>query len=326
MVKNLLKYILLAFVGLSLVSCAEEVEDTTRDIQERILDAYIAVNCPDAKKYPSGLTIIDFKQGQGAPVYRRTAVYADYTLKGFDGTVVETTDPDLAKKIGIYSPSEYFGPKYMEIGFNSTYKGLEEILLMMNEGAKANFILPPWLTYKDTLQKGTWGSQVNGIYDFKCNFLITDIVKYERDTIRKFVRKNYITMDTLKTGAYFKKLIDSGGDTLKNGKSIDVRYVGKLLDGYVFDTNIMDTAKKYGIYDAGNDYEPLSVTCEKDFQTMAETSSLVPGFCMGLLEMNVGDVAVIIFNSDYGYSFNGKDPIGPYQPLFFWLYIESQDE
>lgn len=328
MVKDLFKFIFVAVIGLALTSCAKEVEESNRDIQERILDAYLQVNAekwPNAKKYPSGLTILKFKQGEGEPTYRRTAVYVDYTLQGLDGTVTETTYPEVAKRIGTYTPSEYFGPQYMEIGFNSTYKGLEELLLMMNEGAEATFILPPWLTYKDSLQKGNTSSQVNGLYELKCNFLIKDIVKYEKDTIQKYVRKNYIQMDTLPGGIYFKKLYESGGDSLKT-QVAQVRYVGKLLDGFVFDTNIEDTARKYGIYNKDNDYEPLSVDCEEDFKSMAENTSLVAGFCKALLAMSVGDVAVTIFNSDYGYTFNGKDPIGPYQPLQFWLYVESAEK
>lgn len=325
MVKVIFKFILAASLGLMMTSCAKEVEDSSRDIQERILDAYIEVNCPQAKKYPSGLTIIDFKQGQGAPVYRRTAVYTDVTATDLAGNYLETTDAQKAKEIGTYSASSYYGPKYMEIGFNSTQKGMEELLLMMNEGAEATFIIPPWLTYTDSLQKGNWAKQSNIIYNLKCNFLITDIVKYERDTMRNYVRKYYTRMDTIDTGIYFKKLYESNGDTLSD-QTINVRYVGRLLDGFVFDTNIEDTAKKYGLYSEDNDYEPLSVTCEEDYYTMAQNSSLVEGFCMALLEMNVGDKAVTVFNSDWGYSYSGKDPIGKYQPLVFWLHIESVDK
>lgn len=325
MVKIIFKFILAASLGLTMVSCAQEVEDSTRDVQERILDAYLAVNYPQAKKYPSGLTIIDFKQGQGEPVFRRTAIYADYSAVDFDGNYYEITDAEKAKELGIYSASSYFGPEYMEIGFNSTQKGLEELLLMMNEGAEATFIIPPWLTYTDTTQKGNWSRQVSLLYNLKCNFLIKDIVQYERDTMRNYVRKYYTKMDTIHTGVYFKKLYESNGDTLSD-QTIQVRYVGRLLDGYVFDTNIEDTAKKYGLYDPDNDYEPLDVTCEEDYYNMAQNTSLVQGFCMALLEMNVGDKAVTIFNSDYGYSYSGKDPIGKYQPLVFWLHIESAEK
>jgi hypothetical protein len=73
MVKDLFKFIFVAVIGLALTSCAKEVEESNRDIQERILDAYLQVNAekwPNAKKYPSGLTILKFKQGEGEPTYR----------------------------------------------------------------------------------------------------------------------------------------------------------------------------------------------------------------------------------------------------------------
>jgi FKBP-type peptidyl-prolyl cis-trans isomerase len=112
---------------------------------------------------------------------------------------------------------------------------------------------------------------------------------------------------------------------LKN-ESVKVHYVGRLLDGWVFDTNIADTARKYGIYDKSKDYSPLSVLHSEELKQMIEDNSLVEGFCMAVKEMSYGDKAFTMFYSEYGYGENGSSQIGPYQPLIFWLYIEPEDE
>ena len=103
-----------------------------------------------------------------------------------------------------------------------------------------------------------------------------------------------------------------------------MRYIGRLLDGWVFDTNIADTAKKYGIYDTENDYKALDFKHSNDIETMEQDNSMVRGFCMALKDMSYGDKAFTMFGSKYGYDYTGKDPIGPYQPLIFWLYIEPK--
>ena len=146
----------------------------------------------------------------------------------------------------------------------------------------------------------------------------------QQDTMKAYANTHYPGLDTLKSNFYFKKLHDGGRtDTLTN-ESIKVRYVGRLLDGWVFDTNIADTAKKYGIYDVTNEYAALDVMYAEELDRMVEDNSLVKGFCMALMEMNYGDKAFTMFYSEYGYSSSGSDQIGPYQPLIFWLYVEHR--
>jgi hypothetical protein len=47
---------------------------------------------------------------------------------------------------------------------------------------------------------------------------------------------------------------------------------------------------------------------------------------MAIQEMGYGDKAFTMFGSKYGYDYDGKDPIGPYQPLTFWLNVLPKEE
>ena len=51
--------------------------------------------------------------------------------------------------------------------------------------------------------------------------------------------------DTVRTNLYLKP-ISFGKDTatIKKDSTVSIYYVGRFLDGFVFDTNIEDTAKK----------------------------------------------------------------------------------
>jgi FKBP-type peptidyl-prolyl cis-trans isomerase len=107
--------------------------------------------------------------------------------------------------------------------------------------------------------------------------------------------------------------------------------VGKLLDGYVFDTNIADTAKKYGLYKANKTYEPLSVDYESTFEQMSSEGSengdgFVTGFARALKSMTYGDRAVTFFWSDLGYKDKGTDGVPAYSMLFFDLYVEEKGQ
>lgn len=309
-------------MALVLCSCAEDKNESDRSIQERILDAYIKEKFPQAKKLESGLVMIDFQQGSGEELERRDGGYFEYTTQSLSGDYIETTDEELAKQLGSFSNSNYYGPVLYEMGYKTTYKGLEEVMIGMKIGGKAKFILPPWLSVTGS-NGDRWEESANLIYEIELKEVINNIDIWEADTMRRYAAIHYPGLDTLSSHFYFKKLHDAKADSLES-ETVQVRYIGRLLDGWVFDTNIADTAKKYGIYDAENDYKALDFKHSNDIETMEQDNSMVTGFCMALKDMSYGDKAFTMFGSKYGYDYTGKDPIGPYQPLIFWLYIEPK--
>ena len=323
MMKFLNKIVCLAVVAVSLFSCAEEKEESERSIHERILGAYVKEEYPNAQVLPSGLVVIETQEGTGKTLNIREAGYFEYTTRSLSNEVVETTDEQLAREIGTFAHTNYYGPKMFETGYKSTYKGLEEIMVGMKIGGKAKFILPPWLSVTGN-NGNRWEESNSLIYEIELKEVISVIDTWEADTMRRYAATHYPGLDTLSSHFYLKKLNNiQHKDTLESA-TLNVRYIGRLLDGWVFDTNIADTAKKYGIYDPENDYNALEFKWNDDLETMEKDNSMVRGFCMALKEMNYGDIAFTMFGSKYGYDYRGKSPIGPYQPLIFWLEVEPK--
>ena len=329
MVKHSFKTLIAAFMALALFSCAEDKSDSNREIQERILNAY--VNTADFKaKYPnaefreSGIVMLEYTQGTGNLLEIGKAGYFEYTTQSLSGEYQQTTDEKLAGQLGQFLNSNYYGPVLFEMGYNTTYVGLEEVFNGMKVGAKAKFILPPWLS--TTKKEPEWGNGSSLIYEVELTDVITNILKWEEDSMKRYANIHYPGLDTLSSNFYFKKLNDVARDTIESGKSVEVYYIGRLLDGWVFDTNIADTAKKYGIHDKEKQYEPLEVVYNKDIDAMLKDNTLVTGFCMAIQEMGYGDKAFTMFGSKYGYDYDGKDPIGPSQPLQFWLNVLPKEE
>ncbi|HNR45039.1 MAG TPA: FKBP-type peptidyl-prolyl cis-trans isomerase [Methanofastidiosum sp.] len=95
----------------------------------------------------------------------------------------------------------------------------------------------------------------------------------------------------LSAGCAIEKKVEKG-DTIK------VDYVGKLQDGTVFDTSILDEAKNAGIYDESRIYEPLTLK--------VGDGSTIPGFENGLLGMKEGQTKTISIPPEQAYG--PKDP------------------
>ncbi|NMC76240.1 MAG: hypothetical protein GYA60_02945 [Candidatus Methanofastidiosa archaeon] len=90
----------------------------------------------------------------------------------------------------------------------------------------------------------------------------------------------------LSAGCAIEKKVEKG-DTVK------VDYIGKLQDGTVFDTSLLQEAKNAGIYNEGRIYEPLTVN--------VGDGSTIPGFENGLIGMKEGETKNIAIPPEQAY-------------------------
>lgn len=338
-----ISYLFMALAVTAFFSCAREKEESTREIQEKVLDAYIQTHCPNATKLSSGLTIIDFAEGAGIKPGDYDGIYVHYSTYDLTGTCQSTTDSVQARMLGTYDPAIYYGPSIFVLD-GSVTKGMTELLKKMNKGATATAIIPPWLTVATNVNSSSYTdkgqqSNVSMIYMVKAGVVIDDVDKFQIDSLESYIKKNYTPkIDSTAYGYYFRNFVHTEGipakDTIESGTTVNVWYVGRLLDGYVFDTNIADTAKKYRIYDSSNDYEPLSVKMTERWEDMANfstntgqsttsqdesVSTYVPGFARALKSMTYKDKAVAIFMSGLGYGSQGNMESGKGVPEYAML-------
>lgn len=337
------KVISLSVAVLALLGCAREKEPSTQEIQEMILDAYIETNCPSAQKLSSGLTIISLEPGASTKPSTNDGVYIHYNTYDLDGTCRSTTDSVKARMLGTYDPAVYYGPTLFILN-SSTTAGMKELLSKLGKGGKATAIIPPWLTTSgtNTTSYSSKGQQAttNVIYEVNAGVVITDVEKFQIDSLESYSAKNFSPkIDSTSYGYYFRNFTHPSGipaaDTIESGNSTGVWYVGRLLDGYVFDTNIADTARKYRIYDASNDYTPLSVDIAETYKDMTTygsgsatndisvsssgSSSVILGFAHAVKDMTYADKAVVFFMSGLGYGSSGNMSSGKGVPEYAML-------
>jgi FKBP-type peptidyl-prolyl cis-trans isomerase len=85
------------------------------------------------KQTSTGLWYMIYKKGTGRKASKDLFATVNYSVKLLEGTTCYSTDS--------------LGPETFRIGQNQVESGLDEGILMMHEGDKARFILPPYLAH-----------------------------------------------------------------------------------------------------------------------------------------------------------------------------------
>ena len=314
-------------------SCAVEPTESTYASEDRVMQAWMRYNHPGIATYGStSLYVIDMEQGSGPAVGDSAYVCAHYIKRSLDGDIIATNHQSLAEQLGSYSVTTYYGSSIWRMDQGYLPDDLETIIKQMRSGGSATIALPVSASSHETSMysafSGTAESE-NQIIELTIDTVLTDITLHQEKVMREWFNRRYQVADTAAEHLYFKKLEahTEAADTISEGHNISVRYIGRLLNGQVFDTNIEDTAKFYRIWKNGSSYNALTIAYYKDDESQfEENNSVVKGFGKALRMMNFGEKAVTVFNSQLGYGDAGKSPSVPeYSPLCFWLYIEPKN-
>ena len=299
----------------------------------------MSINYPDLKPTGIGTYTIEDTPGTGPAVGSQEDspfVYVNYTIRGLDGTISSTTSAKVAQMLGNYDETSYYGPEVWGRTGDALSAGLDDILSDMKVGGRRTSIIPGWLvtsqrydTPQEYIDNVSAGTPV--IYDLEVVEVFEDVSKWELDSLYRYVKRNYglEPKDTLKTGFFLKK---TGGPqeavAFEGDTTIHINYIGRLLNGMVFDTNIKDTAIIHGIYSSSRTYEPQSIAWKKDDYTQIQmgSSDIIDGFSYALWKMKDKEKCSAIFYSPLGYSYSGSGSgIPSYSPLRFDIELVDKE-
>ena len=323
-IRNYTGLVLLAFAAvLSVSSCAKEAVEDKDAVEKRLIEAHVSVFYKDTiTPLPSGTYVITNKKGTGQQIGQNSAVYIRYSTLDLRNNYLTSSLEEVAKNVGGFSFGNYYGPVLFEMGNLTMMKGLEEAFLTLREGANVRILLPSWASVFDFPNSDRYHSSPT-FYDVEVVQVIENFPRYELDSLQRFSSIHYDGLDSLAAGFYFKSLEVGAGDSVKVGKTVSFNYVGKLLNGFVFDTNIEDSARKYRIYSSEKSYRPVSFEVTEVGGSNPDGDSYVDGFVKALLMMNYGGKAVTFFGSEWGYGATVQS-FGKRQQLHF--YIEVLEE
>lgn len=338
--------ILILLAAAASASCTRIKSDNPNLTAQKYFDAWAQVNIPEASRTELGSYIIDEKDGDGAAIGDESFIRVDYTIRSLDGTITGSTSEQIAKQIRTYSKSNYYGPRIWFRGSNYLYAGIEELIKGKHIGYQVKAAIPGWLITSERYDtKEEYVKNVSGtnyIYEFTVVDVFEDVTKFELDSLVSYVHHNYPKVNTAdttshkvnKNGLYYVQLkapvIKQPSDTaFAEGDKVKFNYTGMLLNGTVFDTTIKTTAKDSDIYSSDKTYEPTYMIWKEDYteMTMGENSTkTIDGFAYALHKMLPGEKGIVMFTSDYGYSYDGAgNNIPPYSPLAFLLEVEESE-
>jgi FKBP-type peptidyl-prolyl cis-trans isomerase len=354
---NMKKSILyLTLAALLLSACAKTPKTGVNDAAKRYLDAWMQVNHPGATQTPLGAFILEDIPGTGRSAGSTDTnpyVFVNYTVRNLDGSVAGTSDALLSQQLGTYDESSYYGPAVWSRGSNGLVAGIEEAISAMNVGGRRKFVVPGWLLGVDSSTGQTivcntaqeYLDKVSGgtprIYDLELVDVIPDILKWQIDSVGRYISRNFSgksVADSVKLGIYyFRTAQPTSTEAFKNDTTIYINYIGRRLDGAVFDTSIADTAKYYGIYSASRTYGPCAVKWYGSDGTYSDIKmktsgsdtfgDVVNGFSFALSQMHAFEKGTAVFVSNWGYGTKSSgNAIPAYSPLRFDLEVVAKPE
>lgn len=332
----------LALAALLGSGCARIAQTGLNDANKRYLDAWIQVNHPGAAQTELGSYILEDIPGNGTLAAKddeESFVRLEYTIRDLNGSILMDCTEQVAKQLGTYDPTEYYGPIIWQRGVSSLTAGLDEAIAGMREGGSRTVLIPGWLlgskkSYKTEKEYRDNVSGTSAIYELHLIDVIPDIKKWETDSVGRYVARHFPGMsvrDSLKYGFYYHRT----GTPFPNKEFpadtvIYLNYVLRLLNGKVVDTNVRDTAAFYDIYSSSRTYGPTKITWYSASGTYSDikfgsSSGAIDGFLYALDQMHPFERGTAVFYSGLGYSYQGSSSTIPaFSPLRFDLEIVAE--
>lgn len=332
-----MKKALIIFLSAVMVlgSCAKKATPGPNDLSRESLIAWMNKHYPDAR--PSGHGVYIIENNTGGTVLGDEKEYpyisVDYVYYNLYGDILGYTEEPVAKQLGEYSETANYTPEIFYRGENGMNMGLRDAVSGMSVGGERLVVIPGWLNssavYDTEAEYLANVTGKDGIYRLKLREQIKDIDKWELDSLYRYVNRNYglAPKDTLKKGFFYVRTGEpESTKEFPKDTTIKINYIGRLLNGKVFDTTIKDTAIFYGIYNSSSTYQATSVKMAENYSeiTLGE-STVIDGFAYTISKMHPGESGSGIFYSVLGYGTSGSgNSIPAYSPLRFDISVVSE--
>ncbi len=239
-------------VTLVSVKTAAEIKAQNAAAQAKeggLIKAYLKKNNLKAQKTASGLYYIITKKGTGPNAKPGQTVSMNYTGKLLDETVF---DSNVLPKFGHTDPFKF------PLGQGRVIKGWDEGIALLNKGSKAKLIIPSALAYGSRAMPGNAnnkkGIPANSVLVFDVEMLGTEAAPKQQQApkpvaavspeaedkmIKEYIKKNKLKAVKTASGLYYVMKQVGKGPNAQKGQTVNMNYTGYLLDGSIFDSNIL---------------------------------------------------------------------------------------
>lgn len=142
--------------------------------------------------------------------------------------------------------------------------------------------------------------------------VMDSLSKIEKQSIQGWLEEKKLKAEEI-NGVYYIKTKEGDGELPKNGQELSVNYVGRLLNGMLFDTSIETVAKSENAVQPGRKYAPLTFTLGK--------RQMIPGFETAAAHMKPGEQGTVVIPFALGYGERAIGNIPAYSTLVFDIEI-----
>ncbi|MES2734662.1 MAG: FKBP-type peptidyl-prolyl cis-trans isomerase [Bacteroidota bacterium] len=206
--------------------------------------------------------------GQATKSLDIIAIY--YSISVLNGKVIDSVTTGEPMKFQLLTQTGALTPV-----------GLDKGISLMRKGEKFRFYIPSGLAYGTYTYSADFPENSNIVVDVEVVDILTNTqqIVIENQLIKKYIADNkLVNVDSLNSGIHYQKTVDGTGSTPAAGQTVTVSYVGKYLDGTIFDQS------------GTNNYSfPIN------------TTNLIKGFRDGIAQMKKGEKGKIIIPSNLAY-------------------------
>lgn len=127
----------------------ERLQAEQMEKDQAIIDEYLVNNNLEAEKTDDGIAVVTLESGNGEFPKNGDKVKVDYTVRLLDGTLIDTSNEELAKANNVYSPQRPGGyvPYEFTLGNREVIQGWDLGVPKVDKGGKAKLLIPSNLAY-----------------------------------------------------------------------------------------------------------------------------------------------------------------------------------
>lgn len=349
-------FTVIAIAAALLSSCADDEGYNTDQQLKVIFDSYMAEHGAGAIRMPEGIYMEKLQESQkeGAMTPRKNNwVKINYTMRNMSpvlSTEFLTRNSTVAKRLGIDKMYTHYSPEYMEYAENGEImSGIYHALKYMKEGDIYRVYIPSYMAFQGSGSENMHptiygysvpyfnvGANTHVIVDLELVEVVPNPEAAEIEQVRRYATEvmGLSLSDTVMENVFKRTLYYTSNDTEDVGLETTIlyRYMGTFLDGFIFDTNIADSAINKGQYIPTNSYKLAATTTTGmtgiTIETM-EPVAVIAGLDSAFCHMRFGEVAEVVMPSSAAYGNSGNYPtddngyaaagtiIQPYTPLRF---------
>lgn len=118
----------------------KEKEQVTKDVE--LIKEFVVNNNLEAQATEEGLYYVISKKGNGQYPKIGDQVFVSYTLTLLDGTIIDTSNEELAKENNLFNADRKYGPLSFELGGTGIIRGWNIGIPKVSKGGKGKLLIP----------------------------------------------------------------------------------------------------------------------------------------------------------------------------------------